>query len=89
MKRIGNFACSITLSLMLTVGSALGGVTTPNPTPPPPEVKITGVTTPNPEPPPPSGLTLEPNQTANQTPVDLSLYELVLIALSNIGYGLL
>ena len=86
MNRIGNFACSIIISLSLTAGSALGGVVTPNPSP---EVKITGVVTPNPEPPPPPGITFQTDPTASQTPVDLSLFEYVVIILSNMGSNLL
>jgi hypothetical protein len=89
MKRFGNFACAITLSMFLIAGSALAGVTTPNPTPPPPEVKITGVTTPNPEPPPPSSIRFGTDQTAYQTSGGLSLFELVMIAISNMGSNLL
>ncbi|HVG21591.1 MAG TPA: hypothetical protein VNI02_21320 [Blastocatellia bacterium] len=85
MKRIGNPACSITLSILLTAGTALAGVTTPNPAPPPPEFKINGVTTPNPEPPPPSGLTFETNGTAYQPFVSFDLIELIVTALSNMG----
>ncbi|HYP27657.1 MAG TPA: hypothetical protein VE262_13150 [Blastocatellia bacterium] len=90
MKRFGNFACAITLSMLLVAGSALAGVTTPNPTPPPPpEVKVTGVTTPNPEPPPPSSIRLGTDQTAYQTSGSLSLFELVVIIMSNMGSNLL
>ena len=89
MKRFGNFACAITLSMLLIAGSALAGVTTPNPTPPPPpEVKITGVTTPNPEPPPPPSIRFETDQGAYHISGSLSLFELVMM-ISNMGSNLL
>ncbi|HKG23652.1 MAG TPA: hypothetical protein VKC34_17250 [Blastocatellia bacterium] len=88
MKRTGNLSCSITLSLLLTCGSALAGVTTPNPSAPP-EVKITGVATPNPEPPAPSGLAFETSQTAYQPFMNFELIDLIVIGLSNMGSNLL